>query len=209
MQYLTALEKLYLEACPELISLPKSIHYLTSLQYLIILDCRSLRSLRNEIGHLTSLSPLLIWDCPKSMSLPEQVQNLNMLRVENMGMSISKEEESGRERRGLTKDSLHPFTDINQKVIQWSLQTWRLEWLAFWISEYDVVHSTVVLSHMLLFPSKTITLKVHDVSLYAILHGKNAAIWLPCSTFHDLYRWDDTLVIICRINDDKLKSRFL
>jgi hypothetical protein len=52
------------------------------------------------------------------MSLPEQVQNLNMLRVENMGMSISKEEESGRERRGLTKDSLHPFTDINQKVIQ-------------------------------------------------------------------------------------------
>ena len=82
IQYLIALEYLYINRCPKLISLPEEgIQHLTALRGLDIWSCEDLSSLPKQIGCLTSLSFLGIWFCPNLMSIPDELQNLTALKT--------------------------------------------------------------------------------------------------------------------------------
>ncbi|XP_065627244.1 putative disease resistance protein RGA1 [Quercus suber] len=81
IQYLIALENLFIKRCPKLISLPEGIQHLTALRSLQIWSCEDLSSLPKQIGCLTSLSYLDVRYCPSLMFIPDEIQNLTALKT--------------------------------------------------------------------------------------------------------------------------------
>ncbi|KAI5341816.1 hypothetical protein L3X38_009691 [Prunus dulcis] len=77
---LTLLQKLSIEDCPNLASLPEGLCCLISLQELIIWYCPKLGSLPEGMGNLKSLQLLLISNCPNLASVPEGLRCLLSLK---------------------------------------------------------------------------------------------------------------------------------
>ncbi|TXG47833.1 hypothetical protein EZV62_027127 [Acer yangbiense] len=65
LQYVPALQSLYISCYPNLASLPHWLGNLTSLQTLLINDCPKLSSLPASIQGLTKLQKLVFWKCPE------------------------------------------------------------------------------------------------------------------------------------------------
>jgi len=76
----TTLRHLYIQDVPNLVSLPKELRHVTTLQELSINNCPTLNSLPEWIGDLTSLDQLQIVKCPNLISLPEGMRRLTSLR---------------------------------------------------------------------------------------------------------------------------------
>ncbi|OAY78826.1 Disease resistance protein RGA2 [Ananas comosus] len=66
---LTALEKLEVSECDELISLPQGMRHLTSLRYLTVTNCRNLETLPDWLWNSASRPELFISGCPKLRQL--------------------------------------------------------------------------------------------------------------------------------------------
>ncbi|KAL4039015.1 hypothetical protein IC575_002658 [Cucumis melo] len=79
LEYMTALESLYLQECGNLVSI-EGIGQLSSLSDLIICNCPNLTSLPEGVSGLTSLSYLSIRDCPNLRSLPEGLSQIRSLK---------------------------------------------------------------------------------------------------------------------------------
>ena len=79
LRNLISLNKLYIQSCDGLVSLPW-IGILTSLQTLKIMRCPNLTSLPQEIHNLTSLKELYISGSPNLMSIPQENRNLTFLK---------------------------------------------------------------------------------------------------------------------------------
>ncbi|XP_062152256.1 putative disease resistance protein RGA1 [Alnus glutinosa] len=76
----TTLRYLFIKDVPNLVSLPRELRHVTTLQELSINNCPTLNSLPEWIGDLTSLQHLQIWKCPNLISLPEGMRRLTSLR---------------------------------------------------------------------------------------------------------------------------------
>ena len=71
---LTSLEKLHLNGCSSLVSLPERIGELKSLTSLDLRACKSLVSLPEGLGGLTNLGELGTFGCPAAESMPVALQ---------------------------------------------------------------------------------------------------------------------------------------
>ncbi|KAK9090808.1 hypothetical protein Sjap_023985 [Stephania japonica] len=75
-----SLERLWIQNCPELTSLPEELQYLTGLEQLRIGGCSKLTSSPEELQYLTSLTYLSIGGFNDMASLPEGMQRLVRLQ---------------------------------------------------------------------------------------------------------------------------------
>ncbi|XP_058776897.1 putative disease resistance protein RGA4 [Vicia villosa] len=79
-QYLTCLEELIIQSCPEIEGLHEALQHMTALQFLALGDFPNLASLPDWLGNLGLLHTLLISDCPKLVCLPLSIQRLTSLK---------------------------------------------------------------------------------------------------------------------------------
>ncbi|XP_047096551.1 putative disease resistance protein RGA1 [Lolium rigidum] len=87
LRKLTTLEKLGINGCPAMRSLPRN-GLPSSLQELVVWDCINLRCLPAGLHKLTNLKRLQIWSCPAIRSLPKNglpssLQELNLRYCDN------------------------------------------------------------------------------------------------------------------------------
>ncbi|KAJ4962940.1 hypothetical protein NE237_022879 [Protea cynaroides] len=81
-QHLTSLRVLSICSLPQLMSLPQNLKHTTLLQYLLILDCDGLTTLAPEwIHNLTSLRTLQISYCRNLTFLPDGIRQLTALQT--------------------------------------------------------------------------------------------------------------------------------
>ncbi|XP_042477687.1 putative disease resistance protein RGA4 [Macadamia integrifolia] len=82
IRYLTALEHLYINQCPELeLSQLEDFRHLTSLQKIDIINLPKLMTLAESLRHTTTLQHLRITGCVGLTVLPELIENLTSLRT--------------------------------------------------------------------------------------------------------------------------------
>ncbi|KAI9071513.1 hypothetical protein K1719_046521 [Acacia pycnantha] len=79
-RYLTALEDLQIEGCPEVEHLPEALQHAVALQSLGLYDFPNLAFLPDWLGNLRLLKSLVISNCPRLMSLPMSIQCLSSLK---------------------------------------------------------------------------------------------------------------------------------
>ncbi|KAK4261270.1 hypothetical protein QN277_004293 [Acacia crassicarpa] len=79
-RYLTALEDLTIEGCPEVEHLPEALQHAMTLQSLALLALPNLACLPDWLGNLRLLKSLVISNCPRLMSLPMSIQCLSSLK---------------------------------------------------------------------------------------------------------------------------------
>lgn len=79
-QYLTCLEKLIIQGCPEIEGFHGALQHMTALQSLEMGDLPNLASLPDWLGNLCLLRDLNISNCPKLTSLPMSIQRLTSLK---------------------------------------------------------------------------------------------------------------------------------
>ncbi|KAL5100463.1 hypothetical protein RYX36_004790 [Vicia faba] len=78
-QYLTCLEKLIIQSCPEIEGLHEALQHMTALQFLKLGNLPNLTSLPDWLGNLSLLHGLEIYNCPKLTCLPTSIQRLTSL----------------------------------------------------------------------------------------------------------------------------------
>ncbi|KAI9073419.1 hypothetical protein K1719_044604 [Acacia pycnantha] len=79
-RYLTALEDLTIEGCPEVEHLPEALQHAMTLQSLGLYDLPNLAFLPDWLGNLRLLKSLVISNCPRLMALPLSIQCLSSLK---------------------------------------------------------------------------------------------------------------------------------
>ncbi|XP_043721073.1 putative disease resistance protein RGA3 [Telopea speciosissima] len=79
-RHLTSLQEIYIFDLPMLTSLPESLKYATMLQRLQISGCWGLNALPEWIQNLTSLRNISIWLCPNLTFLPDGLQQMTALQ---------------------------------------------------------------------------------------------------------------------------------
>ncbi|XP_045812733.1 putative disease resistance protein RGA1 isoform X3 [Trifolium pratense] len=79
-QYLTCLERLVIENCPEVKGFDEALQHMNSLQSLTLLNLPNLASLPDWIGNLSLLCELHMTGCPKLRFLPMNIQRLTNLK---------------------------------------------------------------------------------------------------------------------------------
>ncbi|KAI9111654.1 hypothetical protein K1719_017344 [Acacia pycnantha] len=79
-RYLTALEDLTIDGCPEVEHLPEALQHVMTLQSLALLALPNLAFLPDWLGNLRLLKSLVISNCPRLMSLPMSIQCLSSLK---------------------------------------------------------------------------------------------------------------------------------
>ncbi|XP_058776890.1 putative disease resistance protein RGA3 [Vicia villosa] len=80
-QYLTCLEELIIQSCPEIEGLHEALQHMTTLQSLILGGLPNLASLPDWLGNLSLLHSLKICNCPKLTCLPMSIQHLTSLET--------------------------------------------------------------------------------------------------------------------------------
>uniref|UniRef100_A0A6P3ZR21 disease resistance protein RGA2-like n=1 Tax=Ziziphus jujuba TaxID=326968 RepID=A0A6P3ZR21_ZIZJJ len=106
----SSLQRLYIEDCPSLTSLPKGIVNLSVLDSLVIMGCHNLVTLPKEMGNLSSLKILRIGRCDKLKSMPEEMHGL--ISLAKLDISECPNLESLRE--GI--NNLSSLTDLSIKA---------------------------------------------------------------------------------------------
>ncbi|XP_050909341.1 disease resistance protein RGA2 [Lathyrus oleraceus] len=79
-QYLTCLENLTVQGCPEIEGLHEALQHMCALQYLSLANLPNLASLPDWLGNLVLLQTLEIFLCPKLIYLPTSIQRLTRLK---------------------------------------------------------------------------------------------------------------------------------
>ncbi|CAL5188907.1 unnamed protein product [Lathyrus oleraceus] len=79
-QYLTCLENLTLQGCPEIEGLHEALQHMCALQSLLLGNLPNLASLPDWLGNLVLLHNLYISNCPKVTCLPMSIQRLTSLK---------------------------------------------------------------------------------------------------------------------------------
>ncbi|TXG47845.1 hypothetical protein EZV62_027139 [Acer yangbiense] len=99
LQYVLALQSLYISSYPNLASLPHWLGNLTSLQTLIIYDCPKLSSLPASIQGLTKLHKLAIQKCPELVKryMRSYWHGMTTMQLTNMIISTESFPEQGME----------------------------------------------------------------------------------------------------------------
>ncbi|KAI5381667.1 hypothetical protein KIW84_023344 [Lathyrus oleraceus] len=80
-QYLTCLENLTVQDCPEIEGLHEALQHMCALQSLSLANLPNLASLPDWLGNLALLQELEIYNCPKVTCLPMSIQRLTNLKT--------------------------------------------------------------------------------------------------------------------------------